>query len=1013
MSASLRWGRTFAGSATAVPLPASRRLFLIRFRPRALLALGLVTALVATVAGGNVAFAFNAGAGFAASTFATGYGSSGPAGVAFIGSTMYTVDPGDGYLYSTISGVTTPLALIGDRPTGIAATGGFLYITRSGPSSDIVRVDPTTGTILATVASSTDLSGLTVHAIAADPSSGDLFVTSDYIPSDTGLVWRITGPASATPSASTFLSVSGSGNLYGIAVAQNHWIFVADAGTGFVWRIFGPGSTSSGSPSTITTSAGVRGVAITADGFLFTDSTDGSVQKTAVPGLSTGTALVALTGGAGGDLSTIGTDGCYYVSQGPAIVRLANVDGSCNLGTAAPPPPPPALTLVRTSSQTPLLGDGDQSFSATLANVTNPAGTTILFTVTRDATSTTTSATAGANGVASFSYRATSVGTDVITASAVVNAATVTSNSITLTWLRALDTTPPTITYVVDGAHGTNYACPDLTLGTPGSVDYCGWFVSAPTIHWTVTATGTSGLGTVNCPDFTLTVSSPLTGTPTTCQATNGDGAAAALKVVLEAALTIPTITASATTADGLAYAPGALTNQSVTVRFDCATDTHLGPGALVSCGPTQTVSASTTTVIGTAVDVAGNRATATFGPIVIDTTPPAVTASMTTATDGHAYVPGTPTTQDVIVTFSCTDNVAMSPTGCPAPVRATSGPSVTVSATDQAGNTASFTFGGINIDRTPPTVSATVSPHPDGNGNNSLTATVTITGADTNGVASITYSATGAEPIPTTTVVGGSAAVTITAIGPTTLSYVATDTAGNVSAVGTTTVKVIATQASSLTITSGGALLLGGVTVSARLVGADGTSPVAGRTVTFTAGNTPATAITGANGVATTTLALGVGSYTLRAAFAGDSAYFASPPVSHALVVYAPSQFVVWGGNPGGVAVGQHVVFWGDRWWDGVTLPDKAKVKDFKGWASAVRGATWTAKPGDSGKPPKTIATYISVLVTTSVQRLHGDGDLVTGNVTSVVIVRVDDPAAFKGDPGHGASGVIVATLP
>ena len=68
------------------------------------------------------------------------------------------------------------------------------------------------------------------------------------------------------------------------------------------------------------------------------------------------------------------------------------------------------------------------------------------------------------------------------------------------------------------------------------------------------------------------------------------------------------------------------------------------------------------------------------------------------------------------------------------------------------------------------------------------LSATDDPTGS---GVASITYSATGAQPIASTTVSGDSTSVSITTEGITTLSYFATDVDGNTSAVGTLTIRI------------------------------------------------------------------------------------------------------------------------------------------------------------------------------------------------------------------------------
>jgi hypothetical protein len=97
-------------------------------------------------------------------------------------------------------------------------------------------------------------------------------------------------------------------------------------------------------------------------------------------------------------------------------------------------------------------------------------------------------------------------------------------------------------------------------------------------------------------------------------------------------------------------------------------------------------------------------------------------------------------------------------------------------------------------LDTVPPTITATPTPGPNANGWNNTDVTVALSATDDatgSGVASITYSATGAQPIASTTVSGDSTSVAITTEGITTLSFYATDNDGNTSAVGTLTVRI------------------------------------------------------------------------------------------------------------------------------------------------------------------------------------------------------------------------------
>lgn len=85
--------------------------------------------------------------------------------------------------------------------------------------------------------------------------------------------------------------------------------------------------------------------------------------------------------------------------------------------------------------------------------------------------------------------------------------------------------------------------------------------------------------------------------------------------------------------------------------------------------------------------------------------------------------------------------------------------------------------------DTTPPTTTAAISPEPDGAGWNNSNVTVTLTAADNSngsGVQQITYSAGGAQNIPSTVVSGATATIPISSEGRTTLTFFAIDTAGN-----------------------------------------------------------------------------------------------------------------------------------------------------------------------------------------------------------------------------------------
>jgi len=230
--------------------------------------------------------------------------------------------------------------------------------------------------------------------------------------------------------------------------------------------------------------------------------------------------------------------------------------------------------------------------------------------------------------------------------------------------------------------------------------------------------------------------------------------------------------------------------------------------------------------------------------------------------------------------------------------------------------------------------------------------------------------------------------------------------------------------EQTSLAITSSNTLAAGSVTVAAQLL-EDTTGPaIAGRTITFTATpNGGGTAVTGtgktdSSGNASVSLKLGVGDYTLAASFAGDADYLASAATNQAhLYVYQPTHFVIWGGNPPGtsanpnVTVGLDYTFWGAQWSRQVTGGAYQGTSSFKGYADGFSsdGQSWTARPGNSSKPPTSVPTYIGVIVATKITK---SGSTISGDVAEVVVLKVDDPNAYAPNPGHSGTGVLVAAV-
>ena len=383
---------------------------------------------------------------------------------------------------------------------------------------------------------------------------------------------------------------------------------------------------------------------------------------------------------------------------------------------------------------------------------------------------------------------------------------------------------------------------------------------------------------------------------------------------VASADTTPPTIT---TTFDKTPNATGWIGANSVTVSYQC-TDGGSGVDPAACPAPREVTTQGTSVVTGSTVDRAGNTASIST-TVSLDGDAPSLTADVQPAGWSNAA--------SATVTFSCSDTVSgLDASGCPAPktITAEGATPVSGSATDLAGNTATVSAT-VRLDRTAPTISATVAPAPNGAGwSKGASATVTFICTDAlSGVASC--------PGPQT--VGQ---------GTTTLSGIATDVAGNSTPLGVTVrvdgaVPTIAStvtpaipasgwsKAASETVSFTCADALSGIAscTPAQVVTAEGKTPVTGTAVDL-AGNSSSVTTTvqidrtppavtvvlsaapvtptckttdAASGVATaatlattTTRVNGIPTTTATCSGAKDVAGNASPPVSATFV--APMKF-------------------------------------------------------------------------------------------------------------------------
>jgi hypothetical protein len=184
------------------------------------------------------------------------------------------------------------------------------------------------------------------------------------------------------------------------------------------------------------------------------------------------------------------------------------------------------------------------------------------------------------------------------------------------------------------------------------------------------------------------------------------------------------------------------------------------------------------------------------FGALVVDTTPPVITPTLSGTPNAAGWF-----NRDVTISWSVSDPESgiASSSGCgPSTLSAdTVGTTVTCSATNGAGLSGSQSVT-VKIDKTPPATTAVASPVPDQTGLNTTDVTVTLSAADNpggSGVDGIHFQLAGAQA-GSGMVNGSSTSVSITAEGSTTVTYFATDRAGNQEAAKSLTVRITKTAA-------------------------------------------------------------------------------------------------------------------------------------------------------------------------------------------------------------------------
>lgn len=249
-------------------------------------------------------------------------------------------------------------------------------------------------------------------------------------------------------------------------------------------------------------------------------------------------------------------------------------------------------------------------------------------------------------------------------------------------------------------------------LGAPPTVSVSATSGGSPYVggNWTnqdviVSFTCTPSSGTPNTNLVTVTSEGANQTVTTSCTDPAGNSTPAQFSGIF-IDKTPPVVIASATM-NGQPYS-GQPTNQPIVVSFSC-TD---GLSGVAQPPQPQTVYPPSTTqsATGTCTDKAGNTGSATFGQINIVTTAPALTA-----TYSGGYTPGNWSSQPVTVTFACSPAGGIGVQSVTQPITLSmqgSNQYVTGTCKDIAGNIAQSSFGPIDIETSPPTLTASPLPY-------------------------------------------------------------------------------------------------------------------------------------------------------------------------------------------------------------------------------------------------------------------------------------------------------------
>jgi predicted phage tail protein len=503
------------------------------------------------------------------------------------------------------------------------------------------------------------------------------------------------------------------------------------------------------------------------------------------------------------DLSGAGRDGVYTLSVTAADAAgnpSAAATATYTLDTSAPPNPSVVAPPSPSNDITPTFTVSDSEPGVVFGCVLTGPGSTTVFSNLCPASRT-------------FDLVGFGDGTYLLTVTATDPAGNVAPATASASYV--LDTTPP--------------PSPNVSLSTPASspanLSNPQFAVSdtEPGVTFSCSVTGPTSVpaSAVSCgPTTTLDLSgsgrdgSYTLSVTATDAAGNTSAAGTATYVLDTAAPPVPTVTLTSP-----ASSPGSVTHPQFSVN-----DTEAGvtltcsvsgatsvPASAVSCGPTATVDLSgggldgSYTLSVTATDAAGNTSVAGTATYVLDTAaPPVPTVTLTSP----ASSPGSVThpqfsvnDTEAGVTLTCS---VSGPTSVPASA-VTCGPTTTVNlsgagrdgaytlsvtATDAAGNASSAATATYTLDTTPPPAPSVVLTSPASSPSSTVSPSFSVN--DTEAGVTLTCSVTGATSVPASAVsCGPTTTVDLSGAGRDgayTVSVTATDAAGNTSVAGTAT---------------------------------------------------------------------------------------------------------------------------------------------------------------------------------------------------------------------------------